>query len=992
MTRILLLLASLASAQQAAPPQEVRIPAFDCGLVTYFSSQQIPEGCLQTALNVVFDKDYGVSRRQGRTKLNSTAIPSVQSIRRLYPFFAPDGARYVVAVSSDKLYSAQSDGVFGAITGLSSLSTTQPTDCTTALGKFWCNNLQDGLFYWDGTSTAAVTTAPKAKLIANFRNNIFLGGVLGSRSSLYKSGTLDGTDWELGSNSTSAASIAIGGVNDGDAIRCLMGPYQDTLLIGKDHSLYALYGFDNNDFTVREISREVGCLDPTSVQEIDNALIWLSRRGLERMRGSEIDWTVGQNVRDIIDALILNSPQGRTLSDSSLADFELGVSSPAGAGSPMSTAIDPGKVVVSTWTDLDTSSATFGLGTFVSVDSYTVPGALILKSTYTPYLFDNFSDGNYTLSPVWNVVAGGMVVRGTNWSANPPRGPENYLQAAQSGPSTIAYSSFTAIPFSGLPSMRFKFSYGLLTTFSSICLGDSQANCALPTTSLAGYCVRANIIGSDGTLGRARDFSLSANGTIIISTPTLQSVPSYVRNFNFFTNTGWSAVPIPTPGSFAYGNDIEIARDASGTWNMSVDGTSIGTAANSAISSMTCVRIDGMGTGPTTYGSILSPVELSITSYPATGSFTSRAFNTSFSTPTWGALIPVLSSPTSTGLTFQTQVATSASGAWDAAVTASTVTKITSAQKQFVRYIANFTSSQSTSTPQLSQVTLSAATTGYFVSRCLTLGTAISSWDLFSCDAALNGGTLTYYVSTGATCGTLGSFVAIDNNTTPTLATAAAVKYRVDFSIDTATQTPTHRSCTFNWFEGATRPETASGVYDHKYHIFFTTTQGSSAVNDSALVLDNKDRWARWDSVPFASTALYDRKLFGASNTTNGFVYQLYSGDDDAGDSFTSTVRTKDYDLGNWKAVKQFDSAFLEFQYAASQATMTVTAYYDSAYSVSLGTVTTNEEGGIITAKVPFPALNQNSGRYLGLHLTNTGSVPWRWYRGSLRYRTLREK
>ena len=48
-----------------------------------------------------------------------------------------------------------------------------------------------------------------------------------------------------------------------------MGTYQDAFIIGTSNRLFGLYGFDNNDFQVRELSREVGCIENTSVQEFD---------------------------------------------------------------------------------------------------------------------------------------------------------------------------------------------------------------------------------------------------------------------------------------------------------------------------------------------------------------------------------------------------------------------------------------------------------------------------------------------------------------------------------------------------------------------------------------------------------------------------------------------------------------------------------------------------------------------------------------------------
>ncbi len=125
---VLALLAGFARAQQpaAAPaigsqmaqlqaPQSPssttqEIPPTTCGLVTRYSSNVIPDGCLQEARNVIFDQDYGIQRRPGYGLCNATTI-GPYAIRRLYEFDAPSGTKYIVAVSSDKVYSAKSDCV-----------------------------------------------------------------------------------------------------------------------------------------------------------------------------------------------------------------------------------------------------------------------------------------------------------------------------------------------------------------------------------------------------------------------------------------------------------------------------------------------------------------------------------------------------------------------------------------------------------------------------------------------------------------------------------------------------------------------------------------------------------------------------------------------------------------------------------------------------------------------------------------------------------------
>jgi hypothetical protein len=352
----------------------------------------------------VLDEDVsGVAvNRSGYAKYNATALPNAKSVRGLWPFDATDGTKYIIAFSSAAFYKSSGDGTWTAISGLSGFSSSKDFDCTQTIGKFWCAN-GDVVFWFDGSSTATVSTAPLGTKIGRFRNRVLMAGISGQAARLRLSGELDGTDWSTGAVlSTSPANIAVGGVDDGQNITCLMGSFQDVYLIGKLDSLWGLYGFSRSDFELREISEEVGCLEPRSVQEKNNCKYWLSKRGLEKFCGATIE-RVSDPIRDQIDTIITTAGNTRTALDTTQADFQAGNSAASGPAARMSTTIVPNAVVPSSWSvagvDADYSS-----GTAVNVDSYTVPGQITLQQAFANA---GFQDGTFTN---WNAVGGGWTV------------------------------------------------------------------------------------------------------------------------------------------------------------------------------------------------------------------------------------------------------------------------------------------------------------------------------------------------------------------------------------------------------------------------------------------------------------------------------------------------------------------------------------------------------------------------------------------------------
>lgn len=949
-----------AVAQQGppAPPetQEVRIGPSNCGLFTRYASHLIPDGCYQEAVNVIFDSDLGVQRRRGYAAFNGVALSTPMAIRRAYNFDAPDGQHYVIAVSSDKLWKAGTDGIFTALTGV--ISGSENTSCTQALGKLWCVNRVNGLFYWDGTavSTTAVSAGPLGSLAANFRNRVLVADVANNQTRLYASGYLDGTDWTTGSQSTAPFIQPLGGVNDGDKITCLMGTYGDFFVIGTQTRLYGLYGFDNNDFQVREISREVGCLENTSVQEYDGSLVWLSRRGLERMRGTSLDWRVSEPVYDILKTIVGSAGNTVTLTDISRTDFEAGNLEPSGPGAKMSATISAGNVVPTTWTVSQTTASDWDVFTSsLAVSTYVIAGQL--QMTFSSFSFYN---GDLVLGTTENWTAGGS---GGGWSVVDPGDANGTDSCASLGTSDARFA---------MPACN-----GDLSRTSTIAILDASNN-SLASCSVTWSCnIAANVCTVASSTCGGDVGAGSYHVTARLRTPNSEFSRSTMK--------------------------LKITDGASGATLTSI-------ASHTATGVSVKILSDGNGNCGTSNVFGLKYSACSVQNYgkDVSATYTSKAFDTGLSTPVWGISALTLSSTTETGVTFKTQTSADGSTNWSTLATQTNNEKITSTARRHLRYEYTFTTSIPTKTPVAYDNSFTAATTGYFISQCRTPGTAITSWGLFSCGLNIpTGASMTLYVATGADCGHAISQASTNtwntqtNNTVISIATAPAVAYRALFDFDAASEAVSGtglalQDCSFSWQEGAARPETASAVIDHKYHLFYTTSTASGATNTDALILDYYDRWAQWNNIPARTAVTFksQQALIIGDGAANGKLYRLYSGYDDAGAAFTSRFRTKDFDLGDWGRQKEFVGVKLELsplRDPTDTVTMTVKGHVDKVSALTLNTVSLAEDTGLVYGNTPTPLDNQVSGRYIGFEVTNTGTQHWRFYRGALQYRPLRE-
>ena len=933
-----------------------------CGLVSRFASTQIPDHCLTEATNVYLDEDIGIVRRKGFAKDNATALANSRPVRGIWPFRATDGTEYKVVLSSETMYQS-SGGAYAAISPtINGLSLTQDMDCAQCLGRLYCVNGSQSMFFWDGiSSTGSVSGAPTCSQVECHRNRVVLGNCSGTLSQLRLSGELDGTDWTIPSTpaSTSPASISIGGVNDGNNILCLQGVYQDILVVGKRDSTWGLYGFDRRDFAVRQLSWEVGCVEPRSAREKQGSLYWLSRRGVEKMTGPSIE-RVSDPIRDLIDTIIVAGGNTRTAQDTSQTDFEAGNLTASGAGAPISATISPGNIVPSSWSVTHTLKADWDLGTLTEVLSLATDSVILDSATRTS-VSDNFDDNDASSNPAWGLSTG--------YSATGGR-----LRYTGSGAHarTTEISTFTPVrTFSVIAEYRMLYT-------GSTALGD-----------------RFRVTSEGGA-------SNACTGTFMFDTRNLWNDSSNNFVVHVDIGDGGSLVTdaIVSANITTDTNLVRITRNSTGTWELLINGTSRGTyieASGGTTAAMGCVGFQTVFNDTRDFDDVL----VQVSSYPVDGLWASPTLNTGVSTPTWGLFSAGLSSSAVATLAFEVRSATSSSGSWSSWTAQDLSVRIAAPSRQYLEYRGNFATSNGTTTATLSDTSLLARTTGYFISQCRNPGTTITEWGLFQCNAALGGGNLTFSISTGTSCNqvtrTTATWTTQTNNTVVTVATAASVAYRVLFDIDIGTETPTLNDCTFNWDEGTTRPSVAAEVYRDRYYLAFTTATTGTVANDNIIIADSRDQWSIHDAPNCSALGVYRRNLYCGDSGNNGQVYEMDVGQDDDGAAFTSRVRTKDFDFGNPWQPKKLSRLYYHLAGLPDSGyniTLTPSYYLDTSTDVvTLGTINLNEDySRFIGAKVPASLSNNLTGRWFSFALEHSGTQgPWRLHGLKAIFRRLRE-
>ncbi len=260
-------------------------------------------------LNVDIDPRGGVKLRNGVDAVNSTQVSSSKEIIGLGSFFTDSGTSHIMANYGTAV--AYSTG--GNFTTISS-GITARTDGSRMYGMTM-NNVFYGVsgdkvsFKWNGSSGADLGTTlngsagnyPIAQYTAFWNNFAWVAktyeddsGFSYYNSRVRWSNANDPEKW----TANDYVDIDIG--ERGDYVTGLL-PLSDRLLVFKNNSVHAIYGFDSDSFQVVALSRDIGSLALSSpVSTPYGVFFWHGREGVYLYNGEQFI-NVFEKIRPAID-------------------------------------------------------------------------------------------------------------------------------------------------------------------------------------------------------------------------------------------------------------------------------------------------------------------------------------------------------------------------------------------------------------------------------------------------------------------------------------------------------------------------------------------------------------------------------------------------------------------------------------------------------------------------------------------------------------------
>jgi hypothetical protein len=142
----------------------------------------------------------------------------------------------------------------------------------------WCDGANSPSVY-NNTAVTDLSNAPSdPQFVAVFKNHVFFAGMSTNPQEVVFSAPFDETDY---STANGAGTLKVD-----SAVKALK-VFRDRLFIFCEDEIFFLAGSSIADFQMQPVTRNIGCVDGFSVQEIAGDLVYLAPDGLRTIAGTE---------------------------------------------------------------------------------------------------------------------------------------------------------------------------------------------------------------------------------------------------------------------------------------------------------------------------------------------------------------------------------------------------------------------------------------------------------------------------------------------------------------------------------------------------------------------------------------------------------------------------------------------------------------------------------------------------------------------------------
>jgi len=902
------------------------IAGFTGGLNSAYSSLNIAENEVQEALNVWFDEDSSVVKRNGFTVYGSSTSDRYTNG---WSYTDSSNNNWIITLSSNCIRASKGDGVFTVIVATVPAPVVSLVDAVSAFGNIYFVDSSQGVYYWDGTNTTYIGGSPKGSLICEFQGRLWVAGEAHpNQNRLSASEHLDPTNWTSGSLATDPITFIVGLTDKSDGITKLYSGLNDAIYIFKRNSIHALYGFSQDDFQVRVLTSEAGCIQGNTVQPFAGGILFLSKRGFEIFDGVS-PRIISKKINNQITTTLNSSFSQKSWTQDSGDDWNQGSISPPGT---LSTTTVPGDII------------TVSSLPVVIIATNTTTADFSASSYYSYVAFDNdelkldYAAASSRQTACCNTNLNNYSCTG-NYLAQQFVADEDYLLTQVSvycadiswtgnwNVKILSDSSNT--PGSELGRGTFSF-----------CNDGSAAGDYTPTNITVSSVAVTNGSKYWVQLIPAAGTSCNASNRVVwykTNTAATATFPRYNVDSTVYTdhwfNTGLSGKTRETYGSFQ--SLIADSTTATKGWQFSYDVFNANAVLNGGTLTYytaTCNSKVDCESGGTVWTQVIPGS--SINSYP----YRYIGYKVILTGP--GTL--------ATPIVYDTHIS------------------VGNRKRSPMLFTSPIHNTGSSINSFGSLVTLEDLNDGFIYYNVCTS----SSSDMITSICAIQSGNSQILAPINAYVQVTSSFNVTVGTQNPTIHS-----YSVEWNEGNRGNSPTSAIYKDKYWVSLTTNSLNSGND--------CTFVMSYNLNRDGLI------WSKHD-INAGAYIVYKDELYHADSNSTGNVYKDYQGFNDNGAAINGYFITKDYALDSILSEKWFDGLYL-ISDALGNYNLN-TSYYIDRYKTNefaLGTVVTNEQSGLIDIKLPFPidSTHQTFGKTITFKFGNSVlDSPMRVYGGSLSY------
>ena len=273
---------------------------FSLGWITTVPAHLVDEGGTPNVQNVDFSESFGrLTKRKGHSVHTTSRTGGTDRICGLYEFVTSAGASHIVAASIDDIYVLTSGTTWTSFHTDASMDGTNVSFTTfNDLLIFVGQELTTSKWTGSGASAALGGTPPSnGKWIESHKRRVFIANTSAGASRLHFCALDNPEDWTTAND---AGFIDVG-KGDGDVITGLAS-LGTVLLIFKKRSTWALFGNAPSNYTIRQLSPSIGCVNGKTVVKCDKFAIFLSQDGVYSCNSDGVV-LLSYNIKPTIDAI-----------------------------------------------------------------------------------------------------------------------------------------------------------------------------------------------------------------------------------------------------------------------------------------------------------------------------------------------------------------------------------------------------------------------------------------------------------------------------------------------------------------------------------------------------------------------------------------------------------------------------------------------------------------------------------------------------------------